>query len=291
MNNNINYGRKRKGIINELNSKLAEWIGTITDEAVRAAAKKDTIVTGGSIASMLLGEKVNDYDVYFRTKSTTKLIAQYYANEFVSLHPDCIEPIVEDIDGRIKIKIQSSGVLEETHTPFDQDEAVEAVEVIEDETKEKYRPVFLSANAITLSHKMQLIIRFCGSPDEIHNSFDFVHAKSYYDYVERNLVIPAEAMESLLCRTLSYKGSLYPICSIFRAKKFIERGWRISAGDLLKIMWQISELDLTDSAALEEQLTGVDQTYMRHLVEALKDVDKDKINSTCVASIIDKIFN
>lgn len=288
MNNNINYGRKRKGIINELNSKLAEWIGTITDEAVRAAAKKDTIVTGGSIASMLLGEKVNDYDVYFRTKATTKLIAQYYAKKFVSLHPDCIEPIVEDIDGRIKIKIQSSGVLEETHTPFDQDEAVE---VIEDETKEKYRPVFLSANAITLSHKMQLIIRFYGSPDQIHNSFDFVHAKSYYDYVERNLVIPAEAMESLLCRALSYKGSLYPICSIFRAKKFIERGWRISAGDLLKIMWQISELDLTDAAVLEEQLTGVDQTYMRHLVEALKDVDKDKINSTYVASIIDKIFN
>jgi hypothetical protein len=35
------------------------------DEQVRKLALENTIVTGGSIASMLLNEKVNDFDIYF----------------------------------------------------------------------------------------------------------------------------------------------------------------------------------------------------------------------------------
>jgi hypothetical protein len=82
MSEEIKYGRKRNGIAKQLNEKIGSWIASITDEAVREAAKKDTIVTGGSIASMLLGDPVNDYDVYFRTKETTLLVAQYYVDLF-----------------------------------------------------------------------------------------------------------------------------------------------------------------------------------------------------------------
>jgi len=74
-------------------------------------------------------------------------------------------------------------------------------------------------------------------------------------------------------------------------KKFLDRGWRISAGEMLKIMWQISELDLKDQDMLREQLTGVDMAYMHELIAALKDVSADKINSTYIAEIIDRIFN
>jgi len=90
---------------------------------------------------------------------------------------------------------------------------------------------------------------------------------------------------------LIYKGSLYPIASIFRMKKFLERGWRITAGEQLKIMWQISELNLKNRYILREQLTGVDMAYMWQLIEALKNVESDKINSTYVAEIIDRIFD
>jgi hypothetical protein len=56
-------------------------------------------------------------------------------------------------------------------------------------------------------------------------------------------------------------------------------------------MWQISEIDMTDHAILREQLTGVDQAYMFQLIEALKSVDPEKINSTYIAEIIDRIFD
>jgi hypothetical protein len=39
---------------------------------------------------------------------------------------------------------------------------------------------------------------------------------------------------------------------------------------------QISELDLTDLAVLEDQLTGVDTAYFLQLIEKLKEKDPDE---------------
>jgi hypothetical protein len=117
------------------------------------------------------------------------------------------------------------------------------------------------------------------------------HVMCYWDHAREELSLPAESLEALLSRTLVYKGSLYPIASIFRMKKFIERGWRITAGQQLKIMWQISEIDLTNMEILREQLTGVDMAYMHQLIEAAKDIDPEKMNSAYISTIIDRIFD
>jgi len=312
----IRYGRKRKGIKRELDKKIEDWLESIHDEDVVGAIKNDLIVTGGAIASMLLGEKVNDFDVYFRTKETTVMVAKYYVDAFnqakaietgdgvVDYQPIVKEESVSNIKGekedRVLIWMKSAGIAAEeqsTYEYFEQQSESSLVEFSEslaedvgNNEKPRYRPVFLSDNAITLSDKIQIVIRFYGEPDQIHNNYDFVHATCYYDYGQKNIVLKPDAMEALLSRTLLYRGSLYPIASIFRTKKFIERGWRITAGELLKIMWQISEIDLTDKSILREQLVGVDMAYMHELIEALKTVDQEKINSTYIAEIIDRIF-
>ena len=306
----IKYGRKRKGIKKELNKKIEDWLNSIDDKEVQDLARKNTIVTGGSIASMLLGEPVNDFDIYFRDIKTAKAIAEYYVNQFKVNNPDLlldIKVLEEDrenirgaMERRVVVFVKSDGIAEDK-LEQESRKAEEEPEIFETitpsmvkETREtldqKYRPVFLSENAITLTNKIQLIIRFYGEPDQIHNNYDFVHATCYWDHHKQHLELPSDALEALLSRTLTYKGSLYPIASIFRAKKFIERGWRITAGELLKIMWQISELNLKDMNTLRDQLTGVDMVYMYNLLTALKSTDKDKLNSTYVAEIIDKIF-
>lgn len=313
--NDIKYGRKRKGIIKQLNEKLSAWVDSIEDEDVKKAVRKNTIITGGSIASMLLGEPVNDYDVYFKDKETTKLVAEYYVKKYndsnsintaegvTPYQPFVKQETMTNCKGedeeRVLIYIKSAGVAGSSDAEYDYFEsredgaAEEYVEsVIPNETKETdlYKPVFLSQNAITLSGKMQIIIRFYGEPDKIHSNYDFVHAMNYYDYSSGHLELKLEALESLMSRTLVYKGSLYPICSIWRAKKFINRGWRISAGQLLKIMWQISELNLKDYNVVKEQLIGVDATYLHQLIEALKDVDMESVDSTYIGVLIDRIF-
>ena len=51
---------KAKTIKAVLRKKIDAWLASIEDESVRTLARKNTIVTGGCIASMLLKEKVND---------------------------------------------------------------------------------------------------------------------------------------------------------------------------------------------------------------------------------------
>lgn len=311
------YGRKRSGIRRELKTKVEEWLKSIKDQDVRDAAEEDVIITGGSIASMLLGEPINDFDCYFKSYETTLKVARYYVDAFNKKHTVKVTPGVNpytpevreeklpnakgEMEDRIVIWIKSAGVAGEAQTSYSyfesrtEDETKDFVKstahTIKKKQKKKYRVTFMSDNAITLTNKMQIIIRFYGEPDEIHDNYDFQHAMCYYDHAKQDLSLPASALEALMSRTLIYQGSLYPIASIFRMKKFIERGWRITAGQQLKIMWQISELNLQDKNVLREQLVGVDMAYMHQLIEALKDIDEKKINASYVATVIDRIFD
>jgi len=318
-----------------LNKKLNQWVESIKDDKVKQLVKKNTIVTGGSIASMLLGEEYKDIDVYFKDKQTTYLVAQYYAQEFNKAHPDKVKAFVVDgeVDfsngtlinptlmrefshnagvlrnvtpDRVKILINSVGVVAENEdvlkAPFE-----DAVQAITDadhidenalegvgDKKDPYRAVFLSSNAITLADKIQLIVRFYGDPEKVHESFDFVHCTNYYDYGTKELVLKKEALECLMAKELRYMGSKYPVCSIIRTRKFIKRGFNINAGQYLKMMFQISQLDLTNLDVLDEQLVGVDSAYFSHLINALRTKQESDptftVDSTYLGTLIDRIF-
>lgn len=73
---------KIKTIKATLRAKLDELLETIEDEEVRKLVAQNTIATGGCIASMLLKEPVNDFDLYFRNKETALAVANYYVKVF-----------------------------------------------------------------------------------------------------------------------------------------------------------------------------------------------------------------
>jgi hypothetical protein len=313
--------------------KLDSWLETITDKVLVDAIKQDVFVTGGCIASMLLDEKVNDYDIYFKSMKTTKAVAEYYVNTFNTLHPEmkheaskAYNPKVRienrknikgEMEERVIIYMQSSGMageteetyqyfegqpelhadefinsvmaLDETAAVIDAADAVEELTDLLKDKKVKYRPLFLTENAITLSDKIQLIMRFYGDPEQVHLNYDFVHCTGYYVYSTNTLHISNETMRSLLSRSLVYNGSLYPVASVFRIRKFIARGWRITAGQILKMLFQLNQVDLTDKTILREQLIGVDQAYMHQLLDELNKTD-GKIDATYMAKVIDRIF-
>jgi len=169
--------------------------------------------------------------------------------------------------------------------------ATEINNELSDKTKPRFRPIFMTDNAITLSDKVQLIIRFYGPIEIIHKNFDFAHAMACYDYSTDTLTIPQETYESILSKYLIYNGSLYPIATLFRMRKFMARGWRITAGQMLKVAFQISEMNLTDPKLLREQLIGVDFAYMRQLINAIENKESGtKIDSIYIAKLIDEIF-
>ena len=158
--------------------------------------------------------------------------------------------------------------------------------------KNQYRPVYLTQNAITLSDGIQLCIRFCGEIEQIHRNFDFVHCTNYYDHATGKITVNPAAIESLLTKELRYCGSLYPVCSIIRTRKFIKRGWRCNAGQFFKMAFQVSRLDLSDCKVLEDQLTGVDTAYFLELIHVVgQDAQAGKtIDQTYIMELVDRLF-
>jgi hypothetical protein len=322
-----------KGIKKHLQYKINDWISHLEKRDPNLAKKvaKEVIVTGGAIVNLFQNEKPKDYDIYLKTKETVKELAEFYVNwhnEIIKegsvkgIVLDGADPEVQKAwsdhnghspmfycqPGRIKIVFPSNGVssaerediLEE---PFeDYFDAVSQVDEVsseevenKEEGKEKYRPVFMSSNAITLSNKIQIVIRFYGEAEDIHETYDFLHCTAWYDYYKNQLNYTKEVLRSIMDKRLVYRGSEYPVCSIIRLRKFISRGWHVNAGQILKALFQVSELDLKDINVLEDQLVGVDSAYFEQLIAAINTKqEKDEnfvLTSGYLASIIDKIFS
>ena len=312
--------------------KLNEWLESITDKGLRDIIKENIVITGGCFPSMIQNEAPKDYDCYFKTKESTKRVAEYYVKQWNDAHKDKKKVFV--LDGaepseellkyyhigainqaksrmiantppeRLKVIFPSDGVvgdpqevradeeLGDVLSNITEIDEIKADEIIEQE-KRKYFPVFLSTNAITLSDGIQIVVRFYGEPDKIHETYDFQHTKAYWTS-ETGTIIPNEVYDAVINKTLIYTGSKYPVCSIFRMRKFIERGWKINAGQMLKICMQVSELDLMDIDTLEDQLVGVDSLYFMSLIEQFrrmkeKNADWD-LTPQYIISVIDKIF-
>jgi hypothetical protein len=226
------------------------------------------------------------------------------------LTTDDISRKPEDESKRIRIWIRSAGIAgeqkEEGAKPYEYFEMrppADANDFVEEqmaakvkdreegtEIKPDYRPIFLTDNAITLSGNIQMVIRFYGTPDQIHENYDYVHATNYWTSWERKVTLKTEALECLLTRELRYIGSKYPICSLIRARKFIQRDWSINAGQYLKIAMQINQLNLNDYGVLREQLVGMDMAYFSQVLSALYEKDPTKVNATYLGEVIDRIF-
>lgn len=281
---------QRKTIKKVLKKKLEEWLVTIEDVSLRDKVRKKLFLSGGSISSLFLDTQVNDYDIYLQDMDVLVELAKYYcpgivldgrkkgqyeySSEDNSEASVRIRTLKRD---QVKLNIASSG----SRKTLKKDSEGNLL---------KYQVAFLSQNAISLTDDIQIVLRFSGTPEEIHKNFDFVHATNYYTHTE-GLVTNIEALECLLSKTLRYKGSIYPLTSIIRMKKFILRGWSCNAGEMLKMMFQISELDLTNIDTLEEQLVGVDIAYFSTLIEVLRGENTTSLTALHLAEIIDKIFN
>lgn len=288
-----------KTIKKTVSSKMTEWLETITDATLREDVKNNLLVSGGSIVSLLLNEPVNDYDIYIKDMNVLKRLSAYYIQS--------VGAPFEILDGRERDSLlsdvskfaQDANVLQavairtlkpdqiklyrrEGGMPFNEGKKDEEL---------KYEVKFISPNAISLSNDIQIVTRFHGDSAAIHKTFDFIHATNYFTFSE-GLVTNKQALESIITKQLRYQGSLYPVTSVIRMRKFIKRGWNIGAGEILKILFQISELDLKNPDVLEEQLIGVDIAYFGLLIDILREKPEDKeITSHYLGTIIDRVFD
>ena len=270
-----------KDIKKHLSDKVNDWAASVDDITVANAIKDGTIITGGALVSLLTGEEVNDYDVYFRNKEALVTVAQYYVDKWNKEHDDEVFLEVDEenaTSGSVRIIVPSSGVAESKE---------------DNEDDSKYTPIFLSSNAITLSNKVQIVIRFYGEVEDIHKNYDFVHCTCSWTSWDNEVQLPAKALECIINKELVYTGSRYPLCSIIRTRKYIERGYSINAGQYVKMALQLNELDLNNIDTLKDQITGVNSYYFKALLEDMHIAAKsgEKVDNSFIFEAIDKVFN
>lgn len=329
----------KKRMKEHLSSKFEDFVNSITDKKVRDLVKGHTIITGGCIVSLLLGENVSDYDLYFSNKATALAVAKYYVNIFNQNNTDrknrfnykhkamVIEGGEQDFitdqiekqgerlwktamlnipEGRIKIVVRSDGVASSGESGVDPEKILTDMDDLDyeaeldppvkkgDEKVLKYQPKFLTSTAVTLTDKIQCIIRFYGSPEEIHSNYDFIHCTNYWTSWNGHLCYQNDALEAIIDKRMVYRGSKYPLSSVIRMRKFLNKGWKINAGQILKMCFQLSQLDLTDPIVLEDQLIGVDTMYFMDLIyelEKKRNIDNNFVlDNHYISTLVDKIF-
>lgn len=304
-----------KNIKKVLGTKVQDWIDSIDDDRIALLVRKNVMITGGAIVSLLLNEPVNDYDVYFKNVEACREVARYYMDEWNSMHPELAqvsfyEPVLggesDVVDtNRVQLVIgrgRGQGMvaedddtgIDDVTEPYTSENEENPTEPDPKISKPRYRPRFFSTNAISLSDKIQLVIRFTGSIEDIHKNFDFEHTKCCYDFDDNVLTLPARSLECIINKELVYSGSKYPLTSIIRTRKFIMRGWTINAGQYVKMALELNEKNLKDLATFKDQVVGVDSAYFMLALNIIADkMEKDpsfKLDNTYLFEVINRIF-
>jgi len=302
------------------------------DENLAEDVKATAFVAGGAIASLLHYRKINDLDIYFTDPDVLVRVCNYCLARIPGPKPGDVKNIGATVkrDGDdISIYIPSAGVEggedgRGDYTFFEQRPSGQADEFLDTITSgedvdtmadlygdelaaeinaptvehltpapsdARYKVLMVTANAISISNGIQIVVRFNGKPSEVVKEFDFEHTKAYW-MPKHGLTIGKAALECLLTKELRYTGTRYPLCAMFRVRKFLHREWSITAGELLKIGFDISQLDLTNFETLKDQLVGVDTAYFSQLLSLIsKDSKQGEIDRSYVVGLIDRIFN
>ncbi|MGR5253606.1 hypothetical protein ACPV5S_15520 [Vibrio astriarenae] len=244
---------KAKTVAKTIATAVSEWMASLPEHLAKTV-EPHIVVTGGCIPSLFLGETVNDFDVYLTDNTTAGLLAEHYAAQFNEASGCQAQACFNKDKDCWVIDTWDVGSYS---TPAD---------TYEEGTT--FAPIFLSEHAITLTDKVQIVLRFTGDAATIHENYDFEHAKCYWTR-ETGLVTNTRSLECILAKELVYTGSRYPLASIFRTRKFIQRGWRVHIGNYVLMAWQLNQLDLSDMDTLRDQLTGVDALYLNSLIQAV----------------------
>lgn len=271
--------------------------------------QNSTIVTGGCFTSMLQGDEPNDIDIYFNDKEVALKVCWFYIRKMLEVgelkETTHVHKIgAEKTEDGVHVTIRSQGVAgaeiqSEEYRYFEQypndyvdhffKEYRKKIRKAQLEDKKSYHVSFITSNAITLNNGLQIITRFVGEPDVIHSYFDYIHATNYWTW-EQGVVYNDRALQATLEKRLYYFGSKFPVASIFRLKKFIERGWRISAGEMVKILYDVSKLDLDSVEVLRDQSMGMDSAYFNQVIHMLRDREGE-LDRTYLFQCLETVFN
>ena len=186
--------------------------------------KHGVVIAGGAIRAVFAGEKISDYDVYFKNNEIK--------NDFIKDFSD------------------KATVLGKTD------------------------------NAITFAHCLEnekIYVQSCILPNamfedvsKIIETFDFTCCMGAFDCGTLQFILHSSFLPDLARRELKINvNAKYPICTLFRVKKYIAKGYKISGTECVKLALAINKLNMKNYQELKEQLNGIDTLFLKELTDKL----------------------
>lgn len=263
---------------------LENFFETAPDE-IREKIRGKFFLAGGTLSSILTNEEVNDYDIYFTEYEALdaymKAIAKKYDD--ITWKPRYVYRNSNNKNGEVTI----------TTTVMDVSDDLYLQGVSNDPNYSSCDDsIFISENAVTFENKFQVIFRFIGEPEVITEQFDFDHCCAYIKHeCNKGLVVPNHTIKSLMTKELKVRGTKYPIDTIHRSRKYIERGYTLDIVEMLKLVMAINDLSLRDTMVFRDQMIGIDALYLRAFIETIDSGDVEIGNSESIFDILREAYD
>ena len=171
----------------ELTAQFSVKMSAIADGLFQAQVRENCIITGGAIASCFHSEKINDFDLYAKTKVSLDILKSYI-----------LESMKAEIKEMKAYDIEDSIPQAKTH--------------------------MITNNAVTLKGDLQFI--YLGTADQCRLKFDFIHCMPWFDIKTQKLHISKDQYDSIATKRL-YVNPLGEPAKFRRIDKYTKRGWGI----------------------------------------------------------------
>ena len=137
----------------------------------------------------------------------------------------------------------------------------------------------------------QAICAVYGEPAEIIKNFDFTCCMGAW-VPETAFVLHDDFFQHCSQHRLVFNANAqYPICSLWRALKFIKRGWKLSAIESIKMALCINHLALNDRRELKRQLLGIDTLFLKEFTDSLEKDGERKYDYLEAINYLETFFN
>lgn len=118
--------------------------------------------------------------------------------------------------------------------------------------------------------KIQLIKKIFGTPKEIFKYYDFTVCMCAYDFKTNQIIMDEDFLYDLAQKQLCFnENTMYPICSLWRIKKYLNRGYSISATNIIKLALTLNNLNINTFEDLKDQLQGIDTYLLKDLTDKM----------------------
>jgi len=99
---------------------------------------------------------------------------------------------------------------------------------------------------------------YFNSPSSVVDNFDFSVCKAVYNLDSEEFYFDDNFFVDLAARRLSIgSGTRFPLMSVIRTKKYLDRGFTISRNESLKSLLMVSKLDLSTLEECKKHINGL----------------------------------